>query len=295
MPPDGNHPVKVHRAADGDQTVPYLDGDGGFRLYYEAHGGGTAVLFAHGAGGNGLSWWQQVPSFRERYRAITFDHRAFGRSPDIEGGPGRRAFAEDARALLDHLGVDRMHLVAQSMGGRTAIGLLRLVRERFASIVFSGTSGGCVDDRYRARKAELEAAGVLRGPLLGRALGGDFAERQPERAFLYRQLRSVNPPRPRDFLAPDPRLRSYRGSTAPRLIESGLPLLWIVGEHDRVVAPELIRISHELTPGSRFAEIAGAGHSAYFERPDAWNEAVLDFIDGIENGRGAATDHVVSP
>jgi 3-oxoadipate enol-lactonase len=264
--------------------VPHLDLDGGFRLYHEAHGEGTAVLFAHGAGGNGLSWWQQVPPFRERYRAITFDHRAFGRSPDIEGGPGRRAFAEDTRALLDHLGVERLHFIAHSMGGRTAIGLLRLMPERFASITFSGTAGGCVDDRYRARKAELEAEGVLAGSLLRRALAEDYAECQPERAFLYRQVRAVNPPRPRDFLAPDARLRNYRGSTAERLIESELPLLWIVGEYDRVVAPELIRISHELTPGSRFVEVPGAGHSAYFERSDAWNEAVLGFIDEVESG-----------
>ncbi len=266
--------------------MPHLEREGGFRLYYEAHGEGTAVLFAHGAGGNGLSWWQQVPAFRERYRAITFDHRAFGRSPDIEGGPGRRAFAEDARALLDQLGVERMHVVAQSMGGRTAIGLLRLVRDRFASIVFSGTSGGCVDDRYRERRADLAAAGILSGPLLDRALAEDFAERQPAHAFLYRAVRSLNPPRPRDFLAPDPRLRGYRGSTAARLVESGLPLLWIVGEHDRVVAPELIRISHELTPGSQFVQVERAGHSAYFEQPRAWNRAVLDFIDGVDGGRG---------
>lgn len=264
--------------------MPYLDLDGGFRLYHEVHGEGTAVLFAHGAGGNGLSWWQQVPLFREHYRTITFDHRAFGRSPDVKDRPGRRAFAEDTRALLEHLGVERLHFIAHSMGGRTAIGLLRLVPELFSSIIFSGTAGGCVNDRYRTRKADLEAEGVLTGSLLQRALAEDYAERHPERAFLYRQVRAVNPPRPHDFLTPDPRLRNYRGSTASRLIKSGLPLLWIVGEHDRVVSPELIRISHELTPGSHFVEVAGAGHSAYFEQPHAWNEAVLDFVDDVEAG-----------
>jgi pimeloyl-ACP methyl ester carboxylesterase len=57
-----------------------------------------------------------------------------------------------------------------------------------------------------------------------------------------------------------------------------------------VVASELIRISHELTPGSRFVEVAGAGHSAYFEQPEAWNEAVLGFIDEVEAGRAARSD-----
>src|SRR6266852_83785 len=95
----------------------------GIRLYYESHGDGPAIVFAHGAGGNHLSWWQQVPAFQNRYRCITFDHRAFGLSLDAEGG-GRAQFAADVVALLDKLEVDRFFLVAQSMGGRTAAGLV---------------------------------------------------------------------------------------------------------------------------------------------------------------------------
>jgi pimeloyl-ACP methyl ester carboxylesterase len=77
---------------------------------------------------------------------------------------------------------------------------------------------------------------------------------------------------------------NYRGSTATRLAEAGIPILWLVGEHDRVVAPELIARSHALTPGSGFQLIPGAGHSSYFEQPDAWNDAVLGFIDSVEAG-----------
>ena len=77
----------------------------GIRLYYETHGKGPALVLAHGAGGNHLSWWQQVPHFARRYRCVVFDHRAFGRSHDVRDGPGRRAFAEDLRHLLDHLGI----------------------------------------------------------------------------------------------------------------------------------------------------------------------------------------------
>ena len=75
-------------------------------------GRSDAVLLAHGAGGNAGSWWQQLPAFAARHTVVTFDHRAFGRSPDIEGGPGRAAFATDAIALLDHLGIGRVHIVA---------------------------------------------------------------------------------------------------------------------------------------------------------------------------------------
>src|SRR5262245_33121085 len=165
-------------------AMPYLDLDAGFRLYFERHGpelgsGAPVVLFAHGAGGNAMSWWQQVPAFADRYTAITFDHRAFGRSRDVEDGPGRMAFGTDAVALLDYLEIERVHIVAHSMGGRTAMALLRLVRERLASLTLSGTNAGSTDDRLRARKAELEASGALAGSLLSRALAPDFHLREP--------------------------------------------------------------------------------------------------------------------
>ena len=266
--------------------MPHLDLDDGFRLSYEVHGPapGTApaVLLAHGAGGNALVWWQQVPAFAERYTTITFDHRAFGRSPDIGDGPGRIAFGTDTLALIDHLELERVHFVAHSMGGRTAFGLLSRAPTRLASITYSGTNGGCVSDESRDRKAELEGEGYYTGSLLRRALAEETYEAAPQVAFLYRQLRGVNPARPRDFLAPAPRRLNYRGSTATRLVESGLPLLWLVGAQDRVVAPELIAMSHQLTPGSRFALIPNAGHSSYFENADAWNAAVLGFIDEVE-------------
>ncbi|MEZ4553288.1 MAG: alpha/beta hydrolase [Dehalococcoidia bacterium] len=268
--------------------MAYLELEAGFRLYYETLGEGPAVLFAHGAGGNAISWWQQVPAFRDRYRVITFDHRAFGRSADVEGGPGRAAFGADAVALLDHLGITSVHVVAHSMGARTAMALMRADAGRVRSLTVSGSTAGCVDDRLRERKAELEASGVLVGSLLSRALAADFAEREPTLAHLYRQVRAVNPPRPADFLAPSPEMRNYRGSTAGRINDSGVPVLWVVGEHDRVVPAELVRISHDLTPDSRYVEVQGAGHSAYFERADDWNAAVRAFIDEVEDGSAAA-------
>ena len=272
--------------------MPHLPLDDGCRLYFEVHGppvgAAPAVLLAHGAGGNALVWWQQIPAFSERYTTITFDHRAFGRSPDIEDGPGRVAFGTDTLALLDHLKVPRTHFVAHSMGGRTAFGLFTRAPERVASITYSGTNGGVTDEDARTRKTELEEEGFFAGSLLRRALAEEFYAESPELTFLYRQLRGLNPPRPRDFLAPSPRRLNYRGSTATRLSGSGIPILWLIGERDHVVAPELIRRSHALTPGSRFELISEAGHSSYFERPDAWNDAVLGFIAEVEASASSA-------
>lgn len=264
--------------------MPRLELADGFRLHYERCGEGSPVLFAHGAGGNAMSWWRQIPAFAQRHAAVAFDHRAFGRSPDVEGGPGRASFGADAAALVAALGLGPVHVVAHSMGARTAMQLLRTDPALVRSLTLSGSNAGCVDDALRARKAELQASGALAGSLLDRALADGFAEREPALAWLYRRIRALNPPRPPGFLDPPPALRAWRGSTAPRLRESGVPLLWIVGAQDRVVPAELVHRSHALTPGSRYAEIPDAGHSAYFERPDAWNAAVLAFIAGVEAG-----------
>ena len=169
--------------------MPQLELDDGFRLYYERHGEGPPVVLAHGAGGNAMSWWRQIPAFSERYSVVTFDHRAFGRSPDIEGGPGRAAFGDDITALVERLDLGPVHFVAHSMGARTAVGLMRHRPDGFRSLTISGSNAGCVDDRLRERKAELQASGALSGSLLQRALAEDYREREPALEWLYRRIR----------------------------------------------------------------------------------------------------------
>ena len=102
--------------------MPYAPVNG-IQLYYESHGEGPATVLAHGAGGNHISWWQQVPVLSKHYRCITFDHRGWGASVEAIGGPGASAFVEDLKQLLDHLGMEKAFLVSQAMGGRGLPGL----------------------------------------------------------------------------------------------------------------------------------------------------------------------------
>lgn len=156
----------------------------GADLYYETHGSGPAIVFAHGAGGNHLSWFQQVPSFRDRYTCVTFDHRGFGRSlelgalsrPLVRQGPPdprpveqRPRFDEDLAALIDHLGLADVRLVAQSMGGWTCLGYAVTHPERVRALVMADTAGGLTSPELEAARA---AAQQRRGdlPLLGGAI-----------------------------------------------------------------------------------------------------------------------------
>ena len=249
-------------------------------LYYEVHGDGPPLVFAHGAGGNHLVWWQQVPEFARDYRVITFDHRAFGLSPDVPHGPGRRAFPLDLHALLDHLGVREFAIVAHSMGGRTATPFLWLFPDRMRALVLSGTIGGALTDEVRAIQA-AHAEGVAGQSLRSRALRPGIDREDPRRAHLFRAINRLNPPRGRDFLAPSPGLGRWTGSTTPLLARAGLPTLFVVGAHDMIVPAEAMRAAHRGLPGSRFAEIANAGHSAYFEQPEDYNRVLRDFLNDV--------------
>jgi len=250
----------------------------GIQLYYESHGGGPAVVFAHGAGGNHLSWWQQVPAFAKRFRCITFDHRAFGLSRDGEGEGqlGRRGFHDDLRALLDHLQIEEARVVAQSMGGRTAVGFALRNPGRCAAMVLAGTTGGAVDDEVREMQEAYRETETGKLPLMRRAVSPELRERAENLDFLYRSVARLNPPRARDFLAPIP---GYRGSSAERLSGAGFPILFLVGENDAITPPAIIERCHRAVPGSRYVVIQDSGHSTYFEQPHAFNAAVMEFLE----------------
>ena len=245
--------------------MPYAELDGAC-LYYEQHGDpeGSDVVFLHGAGGNHLSWWQQLPAFGERYRCTVYDARGWGRSL-ATGEHDRGAFGRDVAGLLEHLAIDSAHVIAQSMGGRAVAGLLRLAPER-----------------VRAHQAELrEERGE--GGLARYAIMPAFAAQHPELALLYHQIRRLNPAREANLLGPPP--ASYRGSTHELLMGSGLPIAFVVGEHDRITSPALIREARGLVPGASLFELVGAGHSTYFEQPQAFNDYVLRFLARAEAGR----------
>lgn len=57
-----------------------------------------------------------------------------------------------------------------------------------------------------------------------------------------------------------------------------MPILCIVGSEDRLILPVWVRQMATLLPHAQFVEVAGAGHSPYFEDADVWNQIVLDFL-----------------
>jgi len=250
-------------------------------LHYEVHGladrRAPAVVFAHGSGGNALSWWQQVPHFAARHRVVVFDHRGFGRSRCAPDAIDPKHFAADLAAILDAAGIERAALVCQSMGGWTGLPFALAHPERAAALVLAGTPGGLATPAIAADSVGVPQRIAERG-FLGMALGRSFAERDPTRAFLYEQIAALNPPETLPAILR--RLGALRIEPAAVAVLR-VPTRVVIGTEDAFFSVDGMREVADAIPGARLDVLPGVGHSAYFESPADFNALVGAFLEEI--------------
>lgn len=254
-------------------------------LYYRVDGQGPSVVFCHGRASTHLSWSRQVVALRDRYTCITYDMRGFGKSTEEPDDPGLAAHCDDLKGLLDHLGVDRAFLVGQSMGGFGVMQFALRYPERVLGLVLTSTPAGVNDELLVAleREAQASAADL---PLPGRVFRPQFIEAQPEMLFIWLAQQAASPGYPKSFLAPlwyggGPSAGEVRALTAPTLI--------LAAEHDRSVPVAATQRLQQLIPNARLQVAAECGHCVYWERPDFYNQALLDFFSEVEAMAGSVT------
>lgn len=250
------------------------------QIYFETWGDGfETVVLSHGMGGHHAVWYQQIPTLSRQYQVVTWDQRGFGRSSHIGPiGPGSAVI--DLTRILDHLEVERAHMIGQSMGGWSALGFAVENPARTASLVLADTTAGIFDDQIRET---LTAYGqqIASGPPpndwpLGfhPAVGAQLLDEDLAKSFLYGQMGSLtDPPSPLEVIEA---LIATDHTVPASTLETRT--LFVVGENDPIFPPALIERAATFIPGSRVEVVADAGHSPYFERPDAWNDIVTRFL-----------------
>jgi pimeloyl-ACP methyl ester carboxylesterase len=266
----------------------YLDRPG-CRLYYEVTGAGPPIVFAHGLGGNHLSWWQQVPHFCERYTCVTFAHRGFAPSSEVAGGPDPADYADDLAALIDHLGLGQVHLVAQSMGGWSCLEYALARPERVRALVLASTAGAIERRTTLLRDAQgldawIAKAAAARADMqrqgIHPAAGARMAHEQPALHFLYREIDAMAAAR-LDKEGLRARMIELQTRSPDVLKTLAVPTLFITGEEDVVFPPLLADPLAALMPNARVEQVAQAGHSVYFERANSFNCLVDAFFAGV--------------
>lgn len=255
---------------------------GDCRVHYEIVGSGPALVFAHGLGGNHLSWWQQVAHFASRYTCVVFSHRGFPPSSPVPGARAPDAYADDLAALIRELKLEDVALIAQSMGGWTCLEYALREPQRVRALVMASTSGTIDFGFLKNREVEdwvSKAPGVLAG-MQARGVhpaGGErMAQEQPALAQLYWQISQLASPSFREEVRV--RIRELRSKPPELLKRLSIPVLFITGDEDWVFPPAAGPALAPLAPRGRAVRVPAAGHSVYFERAAQFNQIVEEFL-----------------
>ena len=249
---------------------------GDAEIYYEVVGEGPPLVFAHGLGGNHLSWWQQLAHFAATHTCVAFAHRGFPPSSAVPGNRAPDAYADDLGALIDELRLDDVALVGQSMGGWTCLEYALREPKKVRALVMASTSGALDIARLGngevtewSRRAPGELAKLV--PLgIHPAAGERMAREQPALAQLYWQIAEMAPASFREDVRK--RILELRSCPPSLLAKLPMPVLFITGDEDWVFPSAAGPALAALAPKGRAVRVPAAGHSVYFERAAQFNE-----------------------
>ena len=247
----------------------------GARVWYEDTGGsGPAVMLLHARTGSAAMWQRQLAAFSAAgYRCIAYDRRQSGRTEVAPDSPHALP-ADDLRALVDALGIERFHLLGTAAGGIVALDFALSHPDRVRSLVFANSVGSA---EIRQEPEYITAAAQLRPP----------DELPPEIRELGAWYRGHDPAGVQRWLALGAETRAkkppFPGTrnriTLARLADLRMPALLITGDIDPYTPPAVLGVFHRRIPHATAVVILNSGHSAFWEQPERFNRAVLDFLN----------------
>lgn len=276
--------------------MPTLAADDGVKLHYEEAGSGTPLLFVHEFAGDHRSWESQLRHFSRRYRCIAYNARGYPPSdvPEEFERYSQEWARDDARAVLDRLGIDKAHVVGLSMGAFATLHFGLAYPERALSITTAGVGSGAPPADYAKFQADSRenAKRILEKGM------GEFAATYghgPARVQLKRKD-------PRGFAEFVRHLaeHSARGSANTMLGYQGrrpslwdlegalramrVPTLIVAGDEDVVTLEASLFLKRTL-PRAGLAMLPRTGHLMNLEEPALFNRIVEDFLHEVERGR----------
>lgn len=237
----------------------------GFRVRYLEGGQGSALVHLHGAGGPRLTRAHEL--LGRRFRVVVFEMPGFGQSPENARTQSMPELASTMAQAIRGLGLDAFDLMGTSFGATTALWLALQAPGRVRALV-------------------LEAPAAIRQE------GAEPPAGSPEE--MARRL-YAHPERVTALPAPDPAVwakmqrlvRRLRGPNRDAELEARLaklvtPTLVLFGTEDRVIAPAMGRVYKERLPNAHLVFVYDAGHAIGAERPEAFAEVVVDFLERHE-------------
>jgi pimeloyl-ACP methyl ester carboxylesterase len=244
--------------------------------YWDTGGPGVPIVLLHPSTGSALIWGYQQPVFAKAgYRVIAYSRRGYYNSaPYDRNNPGFGS--EDLRHLVDVLGLGRFHVLASAAGGSIASDFAFSYQDRLLSLTISANSFGVRDGEIAKAAAFIRPKGFDELPPEFREIGPSYRAANPDGVKAWVDLEH------KALIGPRSQQTRKNEITQARLKELKLPTLLIAGSADLYTPPSISRMIAAEIPNSRVVVAPESGHSVYWEQPDLFNRAVLDFLGGLK-------------
>lgn len=254
---------------------------GEFRVAVDGDAAAPALILGNSLGTTLEMWEPQVAAFAGRFRLICYDTRGHGGSPVTPGPYSFEDLGQDVLAVLDALGVERAAFCGISMGGHTGLWLGIHAGPRFNAIAVCNSAAKIgTEQAWNERAAMVRADGAaamraLADSAPGRWFTEDFAQAHP--AVVRRAQGWIAGTDPEGYAACCEALAAsdLRGS----LGRIATPTLLLAGASDPVTTEADAQAMQAAIPGAQLA-VVPASHLSNLEAPQAFDEAVLDFLAG---------------
>lgn len=248
---------------------------------YAVEGNGPPVLLIHGVGARLDNWDGVAAVLARNFKVVRYDLRGHGQSSKVAGPYTLDLFADDAAALLDHLGIARAHVAGHSLGGMIAITLARKHPQRVDRLaVLSAAAGRTEEERRKVmERIALIASGIPGDHFknsLSRWFTDEFRAANPELMEQYAARNKENDPA--CYAAAYTVLAT--GEVAPDLPHVKAPTLVFTGEHDLGSNPRMSRFIHDGIAGSALRILPRLRHSILIEAPRTVAGLLESFFQG---------------
>lgn len=246
---------------------------GGTELYYlDAGGSGEPVVLLHAYTGSAASWGYQLPVLRNAgFRPIAFSRRGHyrsGRGPADR--PGR--IIDDIHGVVDHLKLERFHLVGTAGGGFNVADYALSHRPRLLSMAIASSLGGIRDPDFTATTSRIV-------PREFPSLAPDFRELGPSYRAAYPEGVKRWLALEHEALTGAPINQATANQlTIANMASLDLPKLLLTGGADLYMPPSRMRALAARLPRTRLVIIPEAGHAPQWEQPEAFNRALINFL-----------------
>jgi pimeloyl-ACP methyl ester carboxylesterase len=254
----------------------------GTDLHYRDSGNSKdVVLLLHAFPLHSGMWARQIAALEGKHRVIAPDYRGLGKS----GVPPEHwtldLLAQDVRALLAHLRVERAAVAGLSMGGYLAFELYRQLPGLFRGLALCDTKAGADTDEGKANREKFARSAIEKGTgWVADEMIPKLLRPTPDPAAVKEVRGLVTAGTPAGVAAAQ-RAMARRPDSTPTLATISCPTLVVVGEEDTLTPPPESEKMAKAVKGATLVRIPGAGHLPPIENAEAFNAALAKFVDGL--------------